>query len=174
VCELSTFIGELCAERVADHRERYPCADEQAVAAHQATALLVREEGTPKLFGCAAVFAKAVAGRQVEDSDADDREKDQAGDPDIVCDVVVVDAREEETADHGDEKGKDGAELLWDRRVGIRMVEGHDTDGDREKDDSHEGVGKEQECLATQVAHGLVLRDVSVVRHGYPSKGYPK
>ena len=125
------FVGELCAERVADHGERYPCADEQAIAGHQAAALLIREEGTPKLFGCTAALAKAVTGRQVEDSDANDREKDQAGDPDIVCDLVLVDAREEKTADHRDEKGKDRAELLWGRRVGIGMVERHDTDGNR-------------------------------------------
>src|ERR1700733_13641293 len=157
------FVGELCAERVADHGERYPRADEKAVAAHQAAALLVGEKCAPKLFGCATVLAKTVPGRQVEDSDTDDREKDQAGDPDIVCDVIVVDARQEETADHGDEKSEDCAELLWGRRVGIGMVEGHHADGDREKDDGYEGVGEEQECLTTQVAHGLVLRDVSVV-----------
>ena len=132
--------------------------------------MLEGEEGTPKFFGCAAVLAETVTGRQVEHSDADDGEKGQAGDPDVGCDVVVVDAGEEKAADHGDEKGKDSAELLWRRRVGIGMVERHDTDGDGEKDDGHEGMDEQQECLAAQVAHGLVLRDVSIVGHGYPSK----
>ncbi len=58
----------------------------------------------------AAVFAEAVAGGQIEHPDADDREEDETGDPDVGCDVVVVDAGEEEAADQRDQEGKDSAE----------------------------------------------------------------
>lgn len=105
------FDCEFCAECIADHGERYPCAGEQAVAAHEAAASIEGKEGAPDLLGCAAVLAEAVAGRQVKHADADDGEKDQAGHPDVGCDIVVMDARQEEAADRGDEKGKDRAEL---------------------------------------------------------------
>ena len=54
------------------------------------------------------------------------------------------------------------------------MIERHNTYRDREKDDRNQGVGEEQKCLATHLAYGLVQRNVSIVCHGYPSKGYRK
>lgn len=54
------------------------------------------------------------------------------------------------------------------------MIERDYADGDREKDESYEGMGEKQKRFATHVADGLVLRDVSKAGHGYPSKGYRK
>ena len=57
-CELSGagagFEAELCADGVADHGERNPGADEEAVAAHEAAAVVDVEEGAPELFDGAA------------------------------------------------------------------------------------------------------------------------
>ncbi len=50
------------------------------------------EEGAPDFFDGAAVFAEAGAGGQVDHPDADDGEDDQAGDPGVDRDLVVVDA----------------------------------------------------------------------------------
>jgi hypothetical protein len=54
------------------------------------------------------------------------------------------------------------------------MVQGNDADGDREQDDGDKGVGKEPEGLTAEVANGFVLRDVSSVDHGCPSKDYSR
>ncbi len=107
------------ADGVADHGERNPGAEEQAVASHQAAAVIDVEEGAPELFDCAAVLAEAGAGGQVEHPDADDGKENQAGDPDVACDVVALHAGDEEAADHGDEEGEDRGEELGIGGVGV-------------------------------------------------------
>ena len=125
------------------------------------------EEGAPELFDGAAIFAEASAGRQVEHPHADDGEDDQAGDPGVDCDVVVVDAGKEKAADQRGQKSKDGAEELGLCGVGVWVVERHDSDDDGEQDEGDEGVGEEQESLAREIARGFVLRDVTFERHGW-------
>ena len=46
------------------------------------------------------LFAEAVAGGQVEHPDADDGEEQQAGDPDVAGDVVLLHLGDDEAADH--------------------------------------------------------------------------
>jgi len=45
------------------------------------------------------------------------------------------------------------------------MVQGHDADDDREQDKGNESVREEPEGLTAKVAEGLIVRDVSIVRH---------
>ena len=85
-----------------------------------------------------------------------------------------MNAGEEEAADHRDEKREDGSEKLGCGGVGIGMVQGHAANGDGKKNDGNEGVGEEKSGFAREVADGLVLRDVALVRHGVPSKDYSK
>ena len=124
------------------------------------------EEGAPELFDGAAVFAEAGAGRQVDHPDADDGEDDQAGDPGADRDVVAVNASKEEAADHRSQKSKDRAEQFGLRRVGVGVVERHDSDDNGEQDEGNEGVGEEPESLAREVARSFILQDVTFVRHG--------
>jgi len=161
----SVLESELRADGVADHGERYPRAYQEAVAAHEAAAVGEGEEGAPELFEGAAALAEAVAGGQIEHPDANDGEGDYAGDPDVGCDVVVMDAGEKEAADHRDEEGTDGSEQLRRRGVWVGMVQGHGANGDREQDDSNERMSQEPESLAAKFAHGFIVRDVSSVDH---------
>lgn len=103
---------------VTDHGERDPRANQQAVTAHEAAAMVEGEEGAPKLFNSSAGFAETFAGGQVEDTDAGDGEDDQARDPRVACNVALVDASQEEAADHWGQEGKDGPELLGCRESG--------------------------------------------------------
>jgi len=85
-----------------------------------------------------------------------------------------MDAGEKKAADHRDEKCEDGSEKLGCGGVGIGMVQGHAADSDGKKNHGNEGVGEEKNRFAREVADGLVLRDVALVRHGVPSKDYSK
>jgi hypothetical protein len=154
------FQPKLCADGVADHGERCPCAYQQAVATHEAAAVADIKEGAPEFFHGSALLAETVAGGQVEHPDADDGEEEKAGDPDVACNVVLLDARDKEAADHGNQEGEDGADDLGWQRVGIRVGEGHAADGDGENKHREKGVGEEPERLATEVAEGLALRNV--------------
>src|SRR5579871_1175501 len=151
--------AEACADGVADHRQRNPGTEEEAVACHQTAAVVDGEEGAPELFDCAAIFAKTRAGGQIEHPDADDGEEDHARDPDVACNFVALSAGDEKAADHGYEEGEHRGEELGIRRVRVGTVEPHDTDDDVEEDESKEGVGEEPERLAAEFADGFVLRD---------------
>jgi hypothetical protein len=104
------FEAEGGSEGVADHGKGDPCADEDTVPAHEAAAVAEAEEGAPELFDCSAGLAEAVAGGQVEYPDADDGENNDARDPDVAGDIVVVEAGEEEATYHWDQKCQNGGE----------------------------------------------------------------
>lgn len=115
-CLLSILLvrgsGELSAYRVTDHGEWKPGSDEEAVPTHEATAVVEGEEGTPEFFDCSTVFAEAFAGRQVEHPDTDDREDDQAGDPGVGSDIVLLHASYDCAAEHRDKYGENSGENL--------------------------------------------------------------
>ncbi len=127
------------------------------------------EEGAPELFDCAAALAEPVACRKVEDPDADDREDDQSGDPDVTRDVVVLDSREDKAAEHRKQAGEEGCQEFGGGRIGVRVVEGHDADDDCEQSEGDEGVREKRDRLAAEVAERFILRDVPSVHHGYQS-----
>ncbi len=105
--------GEPCADGVANHGERNPRADKKAVAAHEAAAVVEAEEGAPEFFGGSAAFAEPVAGGQAEHPDADEREEDEAGDPDVACDGAVMDAGEEKTARSSERRKRGWCRVVW-------------------------------------------------------------
>ena len=119
----ASLSAEFCADGVADHGEGNPGADEKAVAAHEAAAVVDVEEGAPEFIDGSAFFAEAVAGGQVEHPDADDGEEEQAGDPDVAGDVVLLHLGDDEAADHGDQECDDGAQWFGRGGVGIGMGE---------------------------------------------------
>ena len=104
----SGFERQLCAYSISDHREGHPRADEDAIASHEATAVVEGEKGTPELFDRAAVLAETIASGKAEHPDADDRENDQAGDPGVACDDVVLYARKKKAAKHWNQSGEEG------------------------------------------------------------------
>ena len=114
-CRQGSSLGveaEACADGVADHGEWHPGSDEKAVSAHESAAVVDGEEGALELLQCAAGLAEAVAGGQVQNPDAGDGEEDDAGDPDIACSVVLLDAADDEAAEHWDQEREEGAEQL--------------------------------------------------------------
>ena len=123
------------------------------------------EEGAPDLLKAAAVFAQTRPGGQIQHPDAGDGEDDEAGYPGVNRALIVVDAGEEEAADHWRHEGQRGAKQLWLRRVGIGMVERHDSYDDGEQDEGDESVGEEPDSLAREVGRSFVLRDVTFETH---------
>ena len=140
-------------------------ADEQAVAAHEAAAVLEVEEGAPEFVECAAVLAEAVAGGKVEHPDADDREDEQAGDPDVAGDVVALRAGDEEADDHGDEEGQGRAEQLGSGGVLVGMAEGDGGDDCDEGKDGDQGVRAKPDGFGTEFADGFALRNFEIFGH---------
>jgi hypothetical protein len=144
--------AEAGADSVADHGERNPGAEEQAITGHEATSMIDGEKGAPELIDCAAVFAETGAGGQVEHPDADDGEENQARDPYVACNFVALHAGDEEAAYHGYEEGEDCGEEFGSGGVSIGAVHRHDAHDETKDGEGKEGVGEEPERLAAQFA----------------------
>ena len=143
-----------------------PGADEEAVAAHEAGAILDDpEEGAGELGNSAAVLAQAGTGGQVENPDADKRKEEESGDPDVAGGLVGAELHGDEAAEHGDEQGKRGAEIFGVGGFGIRMGGPKDEHDDEQDEHGDEGVKGVPEGLAAEVAGGFALRDVEVFGH---------
>ena len=123
------------------------------------------EEGTPELLGCAAAFAESVACGEIEHPDAYDGEDDKAGDPDVLRRVVLLQAGDDESGEHGDQSCEQGAENLRLHHAGIGMIEGDDPDDDDEKEKSQQGVSQEPERLSRKVADRFIPRAVWFIHH---------
>jgi hypothetical protein len=164
------FEAESGADGVTDRRERYPGAYQHAVSAHQAAAVGEGKEGAPEFFNRSACLAKAVAGGQVEHPDADYGEDDEAGDPHVTGDVVLLVVGDEEAAKHRHEKDEDRAEQLWRDCLGVGVVKRHGADDKDEEDDRDKRVGEKPERLAAELADRFVTRDVLVSHHGVIAK----
>lgn len=123
------------------------------------------EEGSPELLHGPAVLAEAVAGGQVQHPDAYDGEDHQAGDPDVACGVVLLDAGDDQAAEHRDEGYQQRGQKLRRWRVWIRVAQRHDAEDRSEKDKSQERVGEEPEGLAGEVADRSVSRSVELFEH---------
>ena len=89
-----------------------PGTDEEAVPTHESAAMTEGEEGSPELFDGPAVFAETFAGGQVEHPDTDEREDDQAGDPGVGRDIVLLQASYDCAAEHGNKCGHNRGENL--------------------------------------------------------------
>jgi hypothetical protein len=104
--------SEPSADCVTDHGEWKPRSDEEAVPAHEPAAVAEGKEGSPEFFDCSTVFAETFAGGQVKHPDTDDREDDQAGDPGVGSDIVLLQSSYDCAAEHGDKGGKNSGENL--------------------------------------------------------------
>lgn len=101
------------------------------------------------------------------------REDDQATDPDLPGDTVMVDPCEEKAAGQRNEKRKDSAKKPGRDGIGIGIVERDDADGDRQENGGDEGVGEETGSLARATTGRLLMRDFSLIGHTQ-AKGYSR
>lgn len=158
--------AESCSNCVADHAQWDPCAYQEAVATHKAGAVTYVEEGAGKLLDGSALLAETVAGGEVDDPDAGEREEDASGDPDEAGDGVRTALGNDEAANHGDEEGEDGADDLGTGGVDVRPGEGDGKDHEGEQGDGGEGVDEEPERLTAEIAGGFALGEFELFCHG--------
>ena len=72
------------------------------ITGHQTAAIAERKEGSPEFFDGATMFAKAVAGGQVEHPHADYGEEQQARNPDVASNYVLLHLGDDEATYHRD------------------------------------------------------------------------